>query len=72
MLEMDHRTAIRKAHHAASFALMLKGFAGFGITALTLFGVAVPHITGMTPSHLATGGVGIIGGLIGAALAARA
>lgn len=49
---------------------MLKGFAGFSIAALALFGAVVPHF-GVEPNHVAQGGVATVAGLFGAFLASR-
>lgn len=63
---------VRAMVRAVSFFLVFKSMVGLSVAALAIFGVVVPYL-GMTPAHVADGGVAAagIGGLIGAILALR-
>lgn len=76
-MKAHHITAIRKSLHFTSRILLLKGIVAGSVTALALFGVMVPilgPLFGVHPHATAvTGGVvATVGGILGAALAARA
>lgn len=60
-----------RAHQALSFSLMLKAMVGCSVSALALFGVAVPHL-GFDPGMFGEGVAASVGAAIGAILAMRA
>ena len=63
--------AMNHARKAVSFALLFKSAVGFSVTALALFGVAVPHF-GIEPTVASEGAVAGAGAVVGALLALRA
>ena len=76
-MKAHHVQAIEKSRHVISRILLLKGIVAGSVTALAVFGIVVPVLSPLfgIPAHPSafTGGiVATIGGLAGAAIAAKA
>jgi len=75
-MKKQHVETLRKSLHFTSRVLFLKGIVAGSVTALAVFGVATPYIgpfLHIAPhSAVAHGIVATVGGLVGAALAAKA